>query len=95
MPTSTRITLRVSPGSKQDTFVGPYLEGWKMRVVAASENGKANNSVVRLLEDALSLPSGRVKIVAGRSSRIKIVEIDGLSADAVRNALSNASSTSR
>jgi len=85
--------LRVSPGSKRTAVVGPYLEGWKLRVAATPENGRANNAVVRLLADVLSLPADRVKIVAGHTSRTKVVEIDGLALDAVHAALALASDT--
>jgi len=85
-----RITLRVSPGAKRTAVVGPYLDGWKVRVAAAPEDGKANEAVVRLLAEVLSLPAGRVMVVAGRSSRTKVVEIDGLAIEAVNAALARA-----
>lgn len=93
MAAPVRITLRVSPGSKRTAVVGPYLDGWKLRVAAAPENGKANGAVVRLLGDVLGIPAERVKIVAGHASRTKVVEIDGLTLDAVNAALSLASRT--
>lgn len=90
MTAPVRITLRVSPGAKRTAVVGPYLDGWKVRVAAAPEDGKANEAVVRLLAEVLSLPAGRVMVVAGRSSRTKVVEIDGLAIEAVNAALARA-----
>ena len=90
MTAPVRITLRVSPGAKRTAVVGPYLDGWKVRVAAAPEDGKANEAVVRLLAEVLSLPAGRVMVVAGRSSRTKVVEIDGLAVEAVNAALARA-----
>jgi uncharacterized protein len=91
MAASVRITLRVSPGAKRAAVVGPYLDGWKVRVVAAPEDGRANDAVVRLLADVLSLPADRVTIVVGHSSRTKVVEIDGLAVEALNAALARAS----
>jgi uncharacterized protein len=91
MTRPVRISVRVSPGSKSTAVVGPYLEGWKLRVAAPPESGKANDAVVHLLAQALSLPTNRVTIVAGHASRNKVVEIDGPSLDAVDAALARAS----
>ena len=90
MTKPVRISLRVAPGSKSTAVVGPYLDGWKVRVAAPPESGKANDAVVRLLAGALSLPERRVEIVAGHTSRNKVVEIDGLSLEAVHAALARA-----
>lgn len=82
-----RVNLRVAPGAKRTGVVGRYRDGWKVRVTAAPESGKANGAVVKLLSDALSLPVARIEIVAGHTSRNKVVEIDGLSLSAVNDAL--------
>ena len=95
MTKPVRIILRVSPGSKTTVVVGPYLEGWKLRVAAVPESGKANEAVVRLLAQLLSVPAHRVEIVAGHTSRNKVVEIDGLTLDGVHAALGRASGTGR
>ena len=75
--------------------MGRYLDGWKVRVAAPPESGKANDAVVRLLAGVLSLPASHVKIVAGHASRNKIAEIEGLALDAVHAALARAGSSAR
>jgi uncharacterized protein (TIGR00251 family) len=95
MRTRARITLRVSPGSKSTAVVGPYLEGWKVRVAATPESGKANDAVVGLLSRVLSLPAHRVEIIGGHTSRNKVIEIDGLAPEAVQAALERESVTAR
>jgi len=82
-----RIMLRVSPGSSRTAVIGRYLDGWKVSVAAAPEGGKANVEVVRLLAEVLAIPKRRITIVAGRSARTKIVEVDGLTLAAVHAAL--------
>jgi uncharacterized protein (TIGR00251 family) len=84
---TTRISLRVSPNARRSAVVGPYGEGWKVRVVAAPEDGKANAEVVRLLAAVLEIDERRVRIVSGAASRSKVVEIEGLSPEEVRFAL--------
>jgi uncharacterized protein (TIGR00251 family) len=73
-----RITIVVSPGARRSEVVGPHGEGWKVRVAAAPERGRANAALVALLGETLGVPRERVRVVAGLGSRTKVVEIDGL-----------------
>jgi uncharacterized protein len=84
---SVRVNLRVSPGASRTEIVGRHGDGWKVRVTAAAERGRANDAVVRLLADALGVQPGAVSVVAGRASRDKIVEISGLDPAEVRRRL--------
>ncbi|MCW2965765.1 MAG: hypothetical protein JWO17_3017 [Actinomycetia bacterium] len=88
---SARLTLRVSPGAARSVVVGRYGAGWKVRVAAAPEDGKANDAVVRLLVDTLSLPAQDVQIVSGRSSRDKIVALEGMRPAEIERRLAEAS----
>ena len=54
-----------------------------MRVGAPAVEGAANNALVRLLSDELGVSRRDVRIVAGASSRQKLVVVDGLDADAI------------
>jgi len=74
---STRLRLRVSPGARTRS-IDRHGDGWKVRVAAAPERGKANDAVVRLLADRLELPQGSVQVVSGHSGRDKIVELTGI-----------------
>jgi len=73
-----RIHLRVSPGAARSGIVGRYGTGWKVRVAASPENGRANAELVRLLTDVLDVRAGNVSIVAGHGAREKTVSIDGI-----------------
>jgi uncharacterized protein (TIGR00251 family) len=75
---STRLRLRVSPGATRAGVVGRHGESWKIRVAAAPEGGRANEAVIRLLADTLSVPRDAVTLVSGHSGRDKIVELAGL-----------------
>jgi len=74
----TRLRLRVSPGARSNAIVGKHGDGWKVRVTAAPEGGKANDAVLRLLAERLEMPGKSVTLIAGPSSRDKIVELSGI-----------------
>jgi uncharacterized protein YggU (UPF0235/DUF167 family) len=95
MTASTRVRLRVSPGSGRAAIVGRYGDGWKVRVTAAPEHGRANDAVLRLLADALSLPRESLTIVSGHSGRDKIVELTGLGPGLIERRLSSAATIDR
>lgn len=78
-----RITVAVSPGAKRTELVGRHGDGWKARVAAPPEGGRANAALADLLAAALGVRRDHVTVVAGRASRRKIVEIAGLEADEI------------
>ena len=82
--------LRVVPGASRSSVVGRLGDAWKVRVAAAPERGAANDAVVRLLEEALSAPRGRITIVAGHAGRDKIVELRGFEPAEIESRLASA-----
>jgi uncharacterized protein len=72
--------LRVSPGARSNAVVGRHGDGWKVRVTAPPEDGRANDAVLRLLAERLDLPGASVTLVSGHSGRDKIVELAGIDA---------------
>jgi len=85
-----RLNLRVSPGGSRTAVVGRYGDAWKIRVVAAPERGRANESVISFLASTLGLGRPDVRIVGGTSSRNKTVEIVGLTLDEAESRLTHA-----
>lgn len=92
---TARFTLRVVPGAASAAVVGRYGRGWKLRVAAPPEHGKANAAVVRLLADVLDVPERDVAIVSGQGSRDKTVALTGLTDDEIERRLSGACVASR
>ena len=75
---STRVRLRVSPGARRNELVGRFGEGWKVRVAAPPEGGRANDAVLDLLARELSLPRRSLSIVSGQTAREKVVQMEGI-----------------
>lgn len=75
---STRVRLRVSPGARRSELVGRHGEGWKVRVAAPPEGGRANEAVLDLLARELALPRRSLSIVSGQAAREKVVQMEGI-----------------
>jgi uncharacterized protein (TIGR00251 family) len=86
---SARVRLRVAPASARPGVVGRYGEGWKVRVAAPPENGRANEAVLGLLAETLRVPRTAVSLVSGHGTRDKIVELSGLDAAELEERLSS------
>jgi uncharacterized protein (TIGR00251 family) len=76
------IALRVTPRGGRDDIDGieTLANGrmvLKVRVRAIAEGGEANRAVIELLAKALGVPKGHVKLLAGATSRLKQVAVDG------------------
>jgi uncharacterized protein (TIGR00251 family) len=92
---STRVRLRVSPGATSARIVGRHGEAWKVRVAAPADRGRANEAVVRLLAETLSLPREAVTLVSGHGARDKIVQLAGLDPAQIERRLSSAAGKER
>jgi hypothetical protein len=75
---AVRFTVRVQPRSSRSGVDGVLGGALKVRVHAPPVDGAANDAVIEVLSDALGVTKRAVRIVAGDSSRRKVVEVDGL-----------------
>ena len=87
---TTRLRVRVSPGSGRTALVGRHGDAWKVRVTAAPERGRANEAVLRLLADALALPRTALTLVSGHAAREKTVELTGVGPALIERRLTSA-----
>lgn len=85
-----RISITVSPGAARTELVGRHGDGWKARVAAPPERGRANDALVELLANALAVPRSSVRVVSGLAARKKVVEVDGLATVEAEHRLSRA-----
>jgi uncharacterized protein YggU (UPF0235/DUF167 family) len=70
--------------------VGRHGDGWKVRVAAAPERGRANDAVLELVATTLAVQRASVALVSGAGSRNKIVELTGLAPDEIERRLAAA-----
>ena len=69
-----RLALRVTPGARKDGI--ELGEGRiEMKVRARPHEGAANEAVLALLADALGIPTSRLRMLRGATSRQKLVQI--------------------
>lgn len=88
----TRIPVKLTPKSSKDA-----VEGWdldpegrpvlKVRVRAMPVDGAANAALLAVLAKALGVPRRDVNLARGNQSRLKMVEVAGLSDSEVRERL--------
>ena len=78
-----RFAVRLSPRSAVER-VDDVVDGvLKVSVMAPAVEGAANTALIRLLADELGVARRDVRIVAGATSRQKLVVVDGVGSDAV------------
>ena len=73
-----RVTVKVHPRAKRSGITGKFGEAWKLALAAPPVDGKANDECVRFFSELAAVPRGRVRIVTGATSRMKVVEIEGM-----------------
>jgi uncharacterized protein len=81
------ISVRVRASARQDELVGMRDGMLLIRVAAPALEGRANESVRRVLAKHLGVPKSSVTIVRGHRSREKVIQIDGLDQPALLKAL--------
>ena len=73
-----RLTLKVHPRAKRSALAGRVGDAWKLSLAAPPVDGKANEECVRYLAEFAGVPRSRVRILTGLTSRVKVVEIEGV-----------------
>lgn len=82
-PTATgvRLTLHVQPRAARTELAGLHGDALKVRLAAPPVDGAANDALIRFLADRLGVPRSAVALVGGATSRRKVVEVTGISAE--------------
>lgn len=75
-----RAAIRVRPGSGRTVVGGRYDDALVVRVRERAVDGRATESALRALADALGVRRAGVRVVSGATSRTKIVEFDDTAA---------------
>ena len=73
-----RIAVKVHPRARRTTLAGRFGQAWKLDLAAPPVDGKANEECIRFFAELARVPRNRVRIVTGATSRLKLVEIEGV-----------------
>jgi hypothetical protein len=73
------IIVLVVPRARKDEVVGMQGDAVKIRLTAPPVEGAANEALVKFLAKQLNVRQNAIEIIAGHSSRQKLVSIVGLS----------------
>jgi uncharacterized protein len=84
---SVRIDVYVQPRASRTAVAGERDGAIKIRLAAPPVDGAANAALVEFIAERLDIAKSRVRVAAGRTSRRKLIEIDGVTLEAVRAAL--------
>ncbi|HEY7393380.1 MAG TPA: DUF167 family protein [Gemmatimonadaceae bacterium] len=80
-----RFSVRVQPRASRDEVSGVHGDALKIRLAAPPVDGAANDALVKFLSTLFAVPRRAVRILAGESSRSKLIEIDGVTARAIHD----------
>jgi len=82
--TGVRLTVRLTPRGGLDRIDGVRDGTLHARVAAPPADGAANLALVRLLARELDVPAGAVRLVSGATGRTKVVAIEGIGPERLR-----------
>jgi uncharacterized protein (TIGR00251 family) len=83
-----RLTVKVHPRARRSALAGRLGDVWKLALAAPPVDGKANDECVRFFAALAGVPRSRVRIVMGLTSRLKVVEIEGVPQEDLERRLS-------
>ncbi len=84
---STTLRVTVQPNAPEDRIVGFHGEALKVKVTAPPTAGKANQKLIEVLAERLSIKRSNIKIIRGHASRHKVLRIWNVKSNQIRNAL--------
>jgi uncharacterized protein len=77
MPT-TDIKIKLLPRSSKSQIMGKEGDVYRVKVNSPPVDGEANKELISLLSKKLRQPKSNFEIIAGKTSRIKIVRVQGI-----------------
>jgi uncharacterized protein (TIGR00251 family) len=82
-----RLTVKVHPRARRTALAGRLGDAWKLALAAPPVDGKANQECVRFFAELAGVPKSRVRIVSGATSRMKIVDVEGVTQEELERRL--------
>jgi uncharacterized protein (TIGR00251 family) len=87
MSISSKILVRLTPRSSRNEVAGRDGDAYRIRVTSPPVDGLANQALIDFLSKRLKIGKGSIRILSGKTSRLKRILISGLSADEVSRRL--------
>lgn len=77
------VSVRVQPRASKDELAGEMNGALKIRLQAPAVENHANDALIESLAQLLKTPRSAVRILSGDRSRIKRIEIRGVTASQI------------
>jgi uncharacterized protein (TIGR00251 family) len=90
-----RIAVKAHPRAKRTAIAGRLGEAYKLDVAAPPVEGKANEECIRFFAELARVPRRNVRIAQGASSRVKVVEVEGIAQEELERLVADAASPGR
>lgn len=91
----THFRVRVAPRAAREALLGVHDGALKVSLTAPPVEGAANDALVQLLAKMLGVPRRALSLLHGEHARRKTLRVEGMSASAVRAALTAVASERR
>ncbi len=82
-----RITVKVQPRAKVTRVAGRLENTYKLQIAAPPVDGKANDECIAFFARIAGAAKSRVRIISGLTSRMKVVEVEGISQEEIERRL--------
>lgn len=84
MPSSVRVSVHIQPRAKRTEIAGRYGTDIKIRVAAPPVDQAANEALLAFIAQRLGVRRRDVRLIAGATSRRKVLEIDGVTDERIQ-----------
>ena len=79
--------VKVHPRAKRDGISGVVGDALKIDLTVPPVDHKANEALTRFFADLLKVPRSSVTIASGKTNRLKVIHVAGMTAEQVRQRL--------
>ncbi len=84
VPGGVTLAVRVTPRARKNEIVGVAGDALKLKLAAPPVEGAANATLCAFLAEKLGVRKSAVTLIAGQTSRQKVVRVEGVTPDEVR-----------
>jgi uncharacterized protein len=74
----TDLKIKLLPRSSKSQIMGKEGEVYRVKVNSPPVDGEANKELISLISKKLGIPKSSIEIIAGKTSRNKIIRASGI-----------------